>query len=156
MSLRLGQNQRSVSVSLSAVTLACVAVLLGWDVFPSLFPARSHALLAALSLTMIALAYLVYQIAQRPPATEFLKAVLLAVAFLFWAANQFWPDSPRAILFNDMAIALFVFDVFLVIVGSPRMSRENSFAESHRARCGESCAGACRDERCCAGRASAG
>lgn len=79
---------------------------------------------------MIAVAYLVYQAAHRPPAREFAKAVMLAIAFLFWAANQLWPDSPRATLCNDIAIALFVLDVFLVIIGWPATSPDESFAET--------------------------
>jgi len=54
---------------------------------------------------------------RRPTAMEFVKALILAVAFLFWAANQFWPDRREATFFNDMAITLFVVDVFLVVVG---------------------------------------
>ena len=34
-----------------------------------------------------------------------LKAVLLAIAFLFWAANQLWPNSPQATIYNDIAIS---------------------------------------------------
>ena len=79
---------------------------------------------------MIAIAYLVYQAAHRPSAKELAKAILLAVAFLFWAANQLWPDSPYATLYNDIAIALFVLDVFLVIVGWPAESADESFAET--------------------------
>jgi hypothetical protein len=79
---------------------------------------------------MIALAYLVYQIAHRPPRMEMVKAILLAVAFLFWAANQLWPGLPQATLFNDIAIGLFVLDVFLVIVGWPATSPDESFAET--------------------------
>lgn len=94
--MRLGYNHRLLSVILGAVTLADVLVLLIWDAFPAAFPAGSHAILAAFSLAMIALAYLVYQIALRPAAMEFLKAIMLAVAFLFWAASQFWPNSPHA------------------------------------------------------------
>lgn len=135
--MRSGHHQRFLSISLGVVTLVAVAVLLGWDAFSSVFPAGSHAALAAFSLAMIALAYLVYQVALRPAAKEFLKAVMLAAAFLFWAANQLWPDSPRATLFNDIAIALFVLDVFLVMVGWPRTSRETSFAESCPSRCAE-------------------
>ena len=75
--------------------------------------------LRAFSLATIAVAYLVYQVVHRPPGRELIKAVLLAVAFLFWAANQFWPSSPEATLYNDIAIALFVFDVFLVMIGWP-------------------------------------
>lgn len=156
MSMRLGHNHRLLPVILGSVTLAGVAVLLAWDAFPKLFPAGSHAILAAFSLAMIALAYLVYQIALRPAAAEFLKAIMLAVAFLFWAANQFWPNSPLATLFNDIAIALFVLDVFLVIVGWPRTSRDGSFAESCPGRCAECCAAHCGEERCSPGRISAG
>lgn len=156
MHMRLGYNHRLLSVILGAVTLADVLVLLIWDAFPAAFPAGSHAILAAFSLAMIALAYLVYQIALRPAAMEFLKAIMLAVAFLFWAANQFWPNSPHATLFNDIAIALFVSDVFLVIVGWPRTSRDSSFAESRPGRCAECCAEPCGEERCCAGPISAG
>ena len=56
---------------------------------------------------------------------------MLAVAFVFWAANQFWPDLRQAILFNDIAIALFVLDVFLVMIGWPATSPDESFAETY-------------------------
>jgi hypothetical protein len=79
---------------------------------------------------MIAVAYLVYQTAHRPAPMELVKATLLAVAFLFWAANQFWPNLPQATLFNDVAIALFVLDVFLVMIGWPATSPDESFAET--------------------------
>jgi hypothetical protein len=115
---------------LGVVTLVDVAVLFAWDAFPGLFPAASHDYLASFSLAMIAVAYVVYQLAHRPPWKEMLKAVLLAVAFLFWAANQLWPASPQATLFNDIAIALFVLDVFLVMIGWPAASADESFGET--------------------------
>jgi hypothetical protein len=80
---------------------------------------------------MIAIAYVLYQTAHRPAAMEFIKAIMLAVAFLFWAANQLWPDLREATLFNDIAIALFVFDVFLVMIGWPTTSPDGSFAETY-------------------------
>ena len=79
---------------------------------------------------MIALAYIVYQCARRTTGKEFAKAIMLAVAFLFWAANQVLPNYHQATLFNDSAIALFVLDVFLVIVGWPATSPDESFAET--------------------------
>ncbi|MGO9777695.1 MAG: hypothetical protein ACLPM3_14010 [Terracidiphilus sp.] len=82
---------------------------------------------------MIAIAYLVYQTAHRPARLEAVKSVLLAAAFLFWAANQLWPDLRQATLFNDIAIALFVLDVFLVMAGWPATSPDESFAESYAA-----------------------
>lgn len=127
---RLDRAHRALAVILGIVTLASVAALFFWDAAPRLFPARTHDFLGAFSLTMIAVAYLVYQVAHRPPGREFAKAIMLAVAFLFWAANQLWPDSPRATLYNDIAIALFVLDVFLVIIGWPATLPDESFAET--------------------------
>lgn len=144
---RLGRTQRFIPVILGLVTLADVAILLVWDARPRLFPARSHEFLGAFSLAMIAFAYLFYQVARRPAPAEFAKAIMLAAAFLFWAANQLWPNLPQATLFNDIAIALFVLDVFLVIVGWPRTSPDSSFAENCSASCDECCAGACKGER---------
>jgi uncharacterized membrane protein len=106
-----------------------VGVLFIWDAFPQLFPARAHDTLASFPLAMIALAYIVYQCALRPVRMELIKAIMLAVAFLFWAANQLWPDLRQATLFNDIAIALIVLNVFLVIVGWPATSPDESFAE---------------------------
>jgi hypothetical protein len=141
MYTRLVRSERLLAATLGTVTLAGVAALLAWDAFPRLFPSGSHEVLAAFSLAIIALAYLVYQIAHRPAAMGFAKAIMLAVAFLFWAANQFWTNLPQAILFNDIAIALFVLDVFLVIIGWPRTSPDSSF--------GEACSGSCA--ACCGG-----
>jgi uncharacterized membrane protein len=140
---RLRRSQRFLPVILGIITLAAVIALLAWDAAPGLFPAGSHDFLAAFSLGTIAVAYLVYQFARRPAALEFAKAIMLAAAFLLWAANQFWPNRPQATLFNDIAIALFVLDVFLVILGWPRTSPDSSFAET----CAGPCAGCC-DESC--------
>ncbi|MGA2743752.1 MAG: hypothetical protein ABSE44_03560 [Candidatus Sulfotelmatobacter sp.] len=117
MSTRLDSDRsydlRSLPLALCILTLVSVGVLLVWDMVPGLFPARAHEFLAALPLAMIACACLVYEAVRRPSRSELIKAILLACAFLFWAANQLWPASHQATLFNDLAIALFVFDVFL-------------------------------------------
>ncbi len=131
MYLRLPRTYRAIPVILGALTLAGVLALLTWDAAPQLFPARSHRFLASLSLALIAVAYLIYQAAHRPRPQEMAKAVLLAAAFLFWAANQLWLAWPRATLFNDIAIALFILDIFLVIVGWPSASPDESFAETY-------------------------
>jgi len=129
MSYRLNRTHRSLPIILGAVTMASVVVLFVWDVLPHLFPAKAHNVLGAFPLAMIAIAYLVYQRVLRPARLEFVKATLLAIAFLFWAANQLWPDLPQATLFNDIAIGLFVLDVFFVMIGWPATSPDESFAE---------------------------
>jgi hypothetical protein len=128
---RLDRAHRALPVILGVVTLADVGVLLVWDAFPQFFPARSHDFLAAFSLALIAIAYLLYQVVHRPAGRELCKAIMLAVAFLFWAANQLWPDLRQATLFNDIAVALFVLDVFLVMIGWPPTSPDTSFAETY-------------------------
>ena len=127
---RLDQTRRYIQVILGEVILGSVGVLFIWDASPQLFPARAHEILASFPLAMIALAYIVYQCARRPARMEFVKAIMLAIAFLFWAANQLWPDLRQATLFNDIAIALFVLDVFLVMVGWPATWPDESFADT--------------------------
>jgi hypothetical protein len=128
---RVDRAHRAMSLVLGVLTLISLGVLLEWDVNPKFFPARAHGFLAAFPLAMIAIAYLLYQSTHRTLAKEFVKAMMLAAAFLFWAANQLWPDLPQATLFNDIAIALFVLDVFLVIIGRPTTSPDESFAETY-------------------------
>jgi hypothetical protein len=123
MRTRLSFALRSLPVALGGITLAGVAALLAWDAVPRLFPALAHTVLAALPLTLVAIALLVYGAVRRESGLQLAKSVVLAAAFLFWAANQLWPDSPRATLFNDIAIALFVCDVLVVIAGWPQDSR---------------------------------
>jgi len=130
MYTRADPNHRAVPVLLGVVTMLCVATMLACDVFPALLPAGIHGFVEAVPLALIALAYLLYQGVHRPPPKEWFKAVLLAAAFLFWSANQFWPNPRQATVFNDIAIALFVLDVFLVMIGWPGASPDESFAET--------------------------
>jgi hypothetical protein len=108
-----------VGITMGSLALGSAAGLLVWDAVPQAFPARAHVLLGSAPLALIAVASLVYQAARRPSRLEMVKAVILATAFLFWAANQLLPDVAPATLFNDLAIALFVLDVFLLILGWP-------------------------------------
>jgi hypothetical protein len=67
-------------------------------------------------LALIAVVCLAHLIVRRASASEIAKTCILAAAFLFWAANQFWPEHPMATRFNDLAVALFVLDVIFTIV----------------------------------------
>ena len=97
---RLDRAHRTIPLVLGVVTLISIGVLLAWHVNPKFFPARAHDFLGAFPLALIAIAYLIYQSARQPAAKEFVKAILLALAFFFWAANQLWPDLPQSTLFN--------------------------------------------------------
>lgn len=131
MSAHLDRVHRAAPVLLGILTLASLVPLLLWDALPHLFPMQAHNFLGALPLALIAIAYLVYQTIRRPGMAELFKAILLATAFLCWAGNQLWADAQYANLLNDIAIAFFVLDVFFVIVGWPKSSSDESFAESY-------------------------
>ena len=96
MSIRIAWDRRLLPVILCIVTLVSVGVLLLWDILPGLFPARAHDFLAAFPLALIALTCLVYEAVRCPSRSELVKSILLACAFLFWAANQFWPALRQA------------------------------------------------------------
>ncbi|HEY1767985.1 MAG TPA: hypothetical protein VGG26_10030 [Terracidiphilus sp.] len=110
---------RLSSIVPGVAALAAAGVLFAWDAAPGLFPLSTHDFLAGFSLAAIAFAYLVHQRVRRAAGMDLAKSVLLAAAFLFWAANQFWPNLPEATLFNDIAIGLFVLDILMVMTGWP-------------------------------------
>jgi len=113
------KKSRKVFVVFGLVALAASVALLLWDAFPGLFPARAHDFLGAFPLAIIALVYLISHLYKSPTRGELIKAVLLALAFLFWAASLVLSNSPLATLFGDLAIGLFVLDIFFVIFGWP-------------------------------------
>jgi hypothetical protein len=104
-----------VPLLLAVLSLAGIVALLAWDIRPQYFPANSHAVLGAFPLAMIGFAWLARQAFQNASCREWLKASLLAAAFFFWAANQCVRDAHAATICNDIAIALFVLDLVVVI-----------------------------------------
>jgi len=120
---------RIIPPALGVLTLVAVVLLFVDDAAPRLVPAPSHDSLAAFALATIGAAGVIFQLINRRGLNELTKAMLLAAAFLFWAANQLWPRLAQAGLFNDIAIALFVLDVFLVISGRPAASKAGVFGK---------------------------
>jgi hypothetical protein len=110
---------RTVATLIVACALVSLLGLLLWDGLPRLFPHRAHDPLGAVPLVLVAMACPLHALARRAPWSDFAKACILAAAFFFWAANQFWPEHPKAMLFNDVAIVLFVIDVSLAVLGWP-------------------------------------
>jgi|SRR5579863_1548458 len=117
MSLSRRSTFRGISRLLAALSLVGTVALLAWDIRPHHFPPDSHAALGAFPLAMIGFAWLAHQGVQNASRREWLKAALLAAAFFFWAANQCLRDVHAATICNDIAIALFVLDLVVVIAG---------------------------------------
>ena len=119
MSIVHTRARRAVPTAFALLTLLSVGVLIVCDAIPPLFPARAHDFCAAIPLVGIALVHVTYQAVRRAPPIEWAKTMLIALAFLFWAASLLCQSRSLASLFDDIAIAGFVFDGLLVIVGSP-------------------------------------
>ncbi|MDE3074951.1 MAG: hypothetical protein KGJ86_05935, partial [Chloroflexota bacterium] len=110
---------RGIAIGLGCVTIASVVLLLAWDASPNSFPNSAHLVLGTIPLALVALSYLIYQAHARPSRAHLARALILALAFLCWAENQLLGGGRLSTLFNDLAIGLFVFDVFLTMVGWP-------------------------------------
>jgi hypothetical protein len=106
--------------------------LLIWDATPKLLPSGAHAIVAATPLALAAVACLTLPIVRRAGLPELVKASLLATAFLFWAANQLWPDHPLSTLFNDIAVVFFVIDVLLATMGWPASEARERLTQPSR------------------------
>jgi hypothetical protein len=106
---------------LVAVTVISSLALVAWDVAPRRFPARAHDILGALPPALIAVTFLAHEAVRRASRPELAKGLLVAVAFLFWGANAYWPDVPATTLLNDVAVVLFVLDLLI----SMRMSQSS-------------------------------
>ena len=106
---------RVYSLAIGGLALASCAVLLIWDVVPDAFPGNAHVVLGAAPLCLIAVSYLVYQAYLKASPGALLRAIILVLAFLSWAENQALGDGRLSTLFNDLAIGLFVLDVFLTL-----------------------------------------
>jgi hypothetical protein len=111
-----------IPASIALLTLASVVALLLSDMAPCLFPTGAHGALAPLPLVLVAVASLLFHFGRRSPPIEWCKALLGALAFLFWAANLSCHNAAIATIFNDVAIALFVLDASLVLVKWPPTS----------------------------------
>jgi hypothetical protein len=106
-------------LAIGSIAMLSLVPLLAWDVAPDRFPSRSHDLFGAGPLLAIAIAYFAQQLVQRPPLLGWMRAGIVVAAFVAWAANQYLPDNGLATLWNDIAIALFVIDIFFSLAKAP-------------------------------------
>jgi hypothetical protein len=120
---------RIVTVLLLALALASSVVLLALDVSRGFREGDARRVVSALPLIAIALACLAFHATWTPEPLDLLKRVLLSAAFLFWAANQLFPTAGWAPVANDVAIALFVLDLALILWSDLRHRIANRSAE---------------------------
>jgi hypothetical protein len=111
---------RAVTIFFVGVALVGSLVLLFLDAWAGFRGSDARRIVSALPLVAIALACLAFQATWTPQPLELLKRALLSAAFLCWAANQLFPTEGWAPVANDVAIALFVLDLALILTGELR------------------------------------
>jgi uncharacterized membrane protein YoaT (DUF817 family) len=119
MSRARAPARSAIPAAFGVVTLTSVGVLLARDAIPHLFAADTRDFVAALPLVLMATTHVVYRALRRGSPIDWAKTMLLALAFFFWAANLLCSEGGLARLFNDIAIAAFILDGFLVIIDPP-------------------------------------
>jgi hypothetical protein len=79
-----------------------------------------HAPLSAMPLLLAGGSYVALQGLLQPAPAELVKRLLLGAAFLLWGVVQLMPPSLIATDLGDLVIALYVFDLGLIIQGELR------------------------------------
>jgi hypothetical protein len=74
-----------------------------------------HAPLSALPLLLAGASYVLLQALLRPAPLELFRRLMLGGAFLLWGVVQLMPPSALATDLGDVVIALYVFDLALMI-----------------------------------------
>jgi hypothetical protein len=106
-------KRADLPLALAALAVLALGPLLLWNVSPAAFGADAHDRLAPLPLGLVAASSLLHQLRGAASRIGRLRAVMLSVGFCLWAATQLWPAWPHALRLNDLAIALFVLEIFL-------------------------------------------
>jgi hypothetical protein len=74
-----------------------------------------HAPLSAIPLLLAGASYIILQGLLRPAPMELLRRLMLGMAFLLWGIVQLMPPSALATDLGDLVIALYVFDLGLMV-----------------------------------------
>jgi hypothetical protein len=109
--------------SLLVLAIVASAALLLADAAPALTSASfritvltsRHGSLSALPLLAAGLCYLALQVVLRPRPWQLLKHAMLGAAFVLWGIVQLMPAGVLATNLGDIVIALYVFDLSLIV-----------------------------------------
>jgi hypothetical protein len=113
----------AVLAILSSVALLCVGATPMLSSLPAVIATQASrawellksAPLSALPLLLAGTSYLVLQAILRPRPIELFKRVMLAGAFLLWGIVQLMPAGNLASELGNLVIALYVFDLGVII-----------------------------------------
>jgi hypothetical protein len=82
---------------------------------PRAWALLDHAPLSAMPLLLAGGSYIALQAALRPAPMELIRRLMLGSAFVLWGIVQLMPPSTLATHLGDLVIALYVFDLGLMV-----------------------------------------
>ena len=109
---------RWIGYGLAVLALAASLALLLGDAGIGTLVWRSASASTAAPLLLVGTAFLFMQPVLRPRLVELLRNVLLAGTFLLWGIVQFMPQNAMSARLGNLVIALYVFDLAWMTLGS--------------------------------------
>jgi hypothetical protein len=107
-------------IAVLAVLSALVLLLVDSPISARLGIPLSHGIAEALPLVLVGIAFLAWLAIELPPIVEFIKQLLLAIAFILWGINSLLPASPWSRFIGAVVIAIYVFDLAWLMEGNLR------------------------------------
>jgi len=92
------------------------AILLAADLWHGVAVGQWMAVISALPLLAVGVAFLLFQVVRRPPKMDLLKNLLLAGTFLLWGCVQLMPQNSLSKKLGDVVIVLYVTDLAWMIL----------------------------------------
>ncbi len=107
-------------VGVLAVISAVVLLIVDAPIFGHLPPLISRAVIEAIPLLLVGIAYLSWLAVDRPSAIDVVKQGLIAIAFILWGTTLLMPTGQWSRFMGAIVIALYVFDLAWLMEGNLR------------------------------------
>jgi hypothetical protein len=109
-------NSRVVAILAKCALLGAGVLVIG-NQFVSV---ELHAYLSSFPLALAGLGYILLQIHLKPARGTMVKRLVLAAAFVLWAAIQFLPPGRLNVFLGDVVIAAYVVDLYWIMQDQQR------------------------------------
>jgi hypothetical protein len=106
---------RTLSIFFFLAALLSIIALLAGDAWHGLKLTTLHQRAGAFALMLIGASYICLQLCRPRRWMEFIKGVLLGIAFLLWGGELFVQPGPWVTAMDSVVITIFVVDLSLII-----------------------------------------
>jgi hypothetical protein len=150
--IRTTKNSEDRAVIWPVRVIGALAVLSGFFLLgvdsplTSQLPAWiSRAVIEAMPLLLVGIAYLAWLAVDRPPMVDLIKQILIAVAFVLWGISLLMPPGPWTRFVGAVVIAIYVFDLAWLMEGNLR----KRFGDRSKTGMGECVSADCQSSGVC-------